>query len=246
MTQLRSLAFLLYFAFVSVLMTVGLSPFLIAGPRPVIVWAMRSWAFLVLQGLKHIARIRMELRGTAHVPAGGALIAAKHLSMWETVAFHLLLPDPAMVMKSELRDVPLYGLYALRAKMIIVDRDAGAKAVRTLLTEAKARLAEGRQIVIFPEGTRVKLGAPPDYKPGIAALYSRLKIPCIPVALNSGVYWPRRGLTRKPGTIIVEFLEPIPPGLPRELFMARLEEAIEGATRRLLAEPLGSSQAPCG
>jgi len=242
MTYLRSLLFTLYFAGVSAAMTIGLSPLLFVGPRSGIVWAMRSWASLVIGGLKHIAGIRMELRGAEHVPPGGALIAAKHLSMWETMAFHLLLADPAMVMKSELRKVPLYGRYAERAEMIIVDRDAGAKALRQLITEAKARLAEGRQIVIFPEGTRVAPGAPPDYKPGVAALYGHLGVPCIPVALNSGLYWPRRGLTRKPGTILIEFLTPIPPGLPRPAFMAALEGAIESATARLLE----SSKAACG
>src|SRR5262249_1873092 len=157
-------------------------PLLFFGSRRLVVYVMRSWAALTLGGLKHIAGIRMALRGRAHLPQGGALIAAKHLSMWETVALHLLLPDPAMVMKAELLKVPLYGRYAQRARMIILDRKAGAKAMRQLIAEAKACIADKRQIVIFPEGTRVPPGAAPDYKPGVAALYGQLGLPCIPVA----------------------------------------------------------------
>src|SRR5262249_39204737 len=161
----------LYFALLSVVMTIGLSPLLLIGPRRLVVAAMRSWAKATFFGLEHLAQIGMEVRGQTHLPEGGALIASKHLSMWETIAFHMLLPDPAVVMKSELLKIPLYGRYALRARMIVVDRKAGAKALRQLIAEAKARLAERRQIVIFPEGTRVVPGAPPDYKAGIAALY---------------------------------------------------------------------------
>jgi 1-acyl-sn-glycerol-3-phosphate acyltransferase len=246
MTILRSLLFTLYFWSLSAVMTVGLSPLLFIGPRRWIIWAMRSWAVLSLSGLARIAGIRMELRGRAHIPQGGGLIAAKHQSMWETLVFHLLLADPAMVMKSELKRIPLYGRYAERAEMIIVERKGGAKALRALMTSAKARLAQGRQIVIFPEGTRVAPGAPAAYKPGVAALYAALGVPCIPVALDSGLFWPRRGVERKPGTIVIEFLAPIPPGLEREVFMARLEAAIEAATRRLLATGSDSSDGPCG
>ena len=234
-TLIGSVVFALYFALVSAAMTIGLSPLLIFGPRRFIIYAMRSWARATLFGLEHFAGSRMELRGKDHVPQGAALIAAKHLSMWETLAFHLLLPDPALVMKSELLRIPLYGRYARRAQMIVVDRKAGAKAMRQLMADAEARLADNRQIVIFPEGTRVPPGAPPDYKPGIAALYGRLGVPCSPVALNSGLYWPRQGLRKRPGTIIIEFLPAIPPGLPRPQFMAALQSAIEDATQRLLA-----------
>src|SRR5262249_31403432 len=158
--------------------------------RRVIIRTMRVWAKAVFAGLRYIAGIRMELRGCEHVPQTGALIASKHLSMWETIAFHVLLPDPALVMKSELLKIPLYGDYARRARMIVADRKGGAKAMRAMIAAAQARIAEGRQIVIFPEGTRMPPGAPPDYKPGIAALYRQLGLPCIPVALNSGLHWP--------------------------------------------------------
>jgi 1-acyl-sn-glycerol-3-phosphate acyltransferase len=236
--RLRGAFFFLYFALMSVAMNVGCLPLLLA-PRSATVWAMRNWARLTLFGLRRLAGIGIEIRGRAYIPSGGALIAAKHLSMWETIAFHLLVADPALVMKRELLAVPLYGLYAQRAKMIVVDRQAGAKALRGMLAEAKARYSEGRQIVIFPEGTRHPPGAPPDYKPGIAALYAHLRVPCVPVALNSGLFWPKAASLKRSGTIIVEFLPPIPPGLSRAAFMSALEGAIEPATARLLAERRG-------
>jgi 1-acyl-sn-glycerol-3-phosphate acyltransferase len=120
--------------------------------------------------------------------------------------------------------------------MIPVDRDKGPAALRRMLREAKKRVADGREIIIFPEGTRRAPGAPPDYKTGVALLYESLGVPCLPVALNSGLFWPRRSLRRRPGTIVVEFLDPIPPGLPRAEFLQRLADAIEGASARLLAE----------
>lgn len=244
MTLLRSLLFALYFWALSAAMTLAYLPVLLFGPRRIIVAGMRRWAGRVLWGLRAIAGTGLEVRGREHIPQGGALLAAKHLSMWETIAFHILLDDPAMVMKRELLFVPLYGQYARKAHMIVVDRKGGSRALKRLLADAKARLAEGRQIVIFPEGTRRRPGAVPDYKPGIAALYGALGVPCVPVALNSGLFWPRRGLLRRPGTILIEFLPPIAPGLPREAFMAALEARIETATARLLAEaPPGPSPA---
>jgi 1-acyl-sn-glycerol-3-phosphate acyltransferase len=235
----RSALFKLYFFVISAVMMVGLAPLLLA-PRGAITWAMRQWAKLTLFGLKTIAGIGLELRGTEHIPPGRALIASKHLSMFETIAFHLLLADPALIMKRELSRIPLYGQFARRAKMIVVDRDAGAKALRRMLNEAKARLGENRQIVIFPEGTRHAPGAPPDYKSGVAALYTHLGVACVPVALNSGLFWPKSGPLPRRGTIIIEFLPAIPSGLARGAFMAALEQAIEPATLRLLAQVPGA------
>jgi len=229
--------FSLWLALVSAVMTIGCIPLLVAGPHRAIVGAMRLWARLILGGARGIAGVRYEVRGRAHLPHGPCLIASKHQSMWETIAFHLLLDDPALVMKRELLKIPLYGQYAKRTQMIVVDRDGHARSLKTLVADARDRLARGRQIVIFPEGTRRAPGAVPDYKPGIAALYSQLGIPCIPVALNSGSYWPRAGVMKRPGTIVIEFLEPIPAGLKRAEFMATLETRIEGAGARLVPPP---------
>jgi 1-acyl-sn-glycerol-3-phosphate acyltransferase len=155
------------------------------------------------------------------------------MSMWDTQALFLLLDRPGVVLKRQLLHIPFYGWYLWKACAIPIERSAGASALRKMTTAAKAALAEGRPILIFPEGTRKKPGAPPDYKPGVAGLYGMLNVPCVPVALNSGAYW--TGFTKRPGTIVLEFLEPIPAGLKRGAFMALLEQRIEAATVALLA-----------
>src|SRR5262249_15552934 len=148
--------------------------------------------------------------------------------------FSTLFPHPIIVFKKELSRVPLYGWYLTQAGMIEIDREAGASSLKMMVRKAEEKLAPGRPLIIFPEGTRQPPGAPPDYKPGIAALYSKLAVPCVPIALNSGLYWEGKGILRRPGKIIVEVLDPIPPGLPRAEFMALLETKIEGASNRLL------------
>jgi 1-acyl-sn-glycerol-3-phosphate acyltransferase len=155
--------------------------------------------------------------------------------MWETVAVLALVPRPAIVLKRSLLRVPLYGWYCRKMRMIAIDRSSGVKALRIMHAQAMHALDEGRPVVIFPEGTRKKPGDAPDYKPGVAALYSQLRVPCVPVTHNSGLYW-AGGFLRKPGTVILQFLEPIPPGLPRSRFMALLESRIENATNLLLDE----------
>ncbi len=238
---LRSILFAAYFWVLSAAMTIAYLPALFFGSRDTIVRGIRRWAARVMWGLRTISGTQMEVRGHAHIPRGAALVASKHMSMWETIVFHLLLEDPAAVMKRALRFVPLYGSYARKARMIWIDRSAGARALKQLVTESVARLKEGRQILIFPEGTRRPPGAAPNYKSGVAAVYAALDVPCTPVALNSGVFWRRRSLLRRPGTIVIEFLPPIPPGLPREAFMAELQARIEEATQRLLAEARGAA-----
>ena len=235
MVFLRSFLFQAFFWTWSVLINLAYVPALLM-PRRVTIRGMEIWARGAFWGLKHIAGMDFEVRGRENIPAGPAIYAAKHLSMWETVATHLLFPDPAIIMKRELLKIPGYGWYARSAKMIVIDRDGGAKTIRTMITDAKAAIADKRQVVIYPEGTRRPLGAPADYKPGIAALYGALDVPCVPIAHNSGLYWPRRGFLRKPGKVIVEVLPAIPPGLKRPAFMAELEGRIEAATKRLLAE----------
>jgi len=231
---LRSLLFQILFWTWSVLINIVWLPSLVM-PRRVLVRGMEIWAGVTMWGLKHIAGLDYEVRGRENIPAGSALFASKHLSMWETVAAHILLHDPAQIMKRELLRVPVYGWYAQKVEMIVIDREAGARAIRSMITDAKRCIAEKRPILIFPEGTRKPLGAPPDYKPGVAALYTGLELPCVPIAHNSGLYWPRRGFVRRPGRIVVEFLPAIPPGLERHAFMRELEARLETATARLLA-----------
>jgi 1-acyl-sn-glycerol-3-phosphate acyltransferase len=226
----RSALFLIWFIAISLVLNIAGLPLLIF-PWRATVWAANKWARLILFGLDHIAGMKMEVRGP--VPKGAALIAAKHFSTWETIALLAILDAPAIVIKRELLWIPLYGWYSIKQRMIPIDRSAGASAIRRMHAAAK-RAIDGRQpIVIFPEGTRKKPGAPPDYKPGVAALYSLLGLPCIPLAHNSGLFW-MGWFLRKPGTIVVEFLEPIAPGLKRQELMSQLEARLEGATNALL------------
>ena len=152
--------------------------------------------------------------------------------------------DPAIVLKEELKYIPFYGWFCLKFEHILVSRDRASAAIKKLVADAQSRAAEGREVFIFPEGTRRPPGAEPDYKPGYVALYEGLKLPCYPLALNSGLYWPRRSLLRHPGTIIVEILDPISPGLNRKEFRRELEARLEAASDRLLQEAAAAADAP--
>jgi 1-acyl-sn-glycerol-3-phosphate acyltransferase len=204
------------------------------GPRSWVRAVFQLWLGLVLGGLKIICGVEYEVRGREHVPAGGALVASKHQSMFETLAFWAILEDPAIILKKELSYLPFFGWYAMKLKNIKVDRSAGSKALRDMLNQARDRAQESRQVVIFPQGTRLKPGEADSYKPGVAGLYSAMKVACVPVALNSGLYWPARGFTRTPGRIVIEFLPPIEPGLNKKAFLAELEHRIETASNALL------------
>ncbi len=213
-----------------------LGSWLLLGPRR---WAMAALAAhgrATVWLLKVICGTRMEVRGHEKLLPGPVIVAAKHQAAWDTFALIPLMRDPALVMKAELLSIPLYGAFCRKFELIPIQRELGPTALRQMLREARRRAAEGREIVIFPEGTRKTPGAPPDYKPGIIPLYQDLKVPVCPIALNSGAFWPRHSYLRYPGTIVAEFLDPIPPGLPRQEFMKRLQSAIETASDRLLRE----------
>ena len=231
----RSLLFnVLFYVTTTIFVVIG-SP-LLFGPRRWAMWALAIHSRFELWLLKVIVGATLEVRGQEKLPRSGCLVACKHQSAWETFALIPLFRDPALLMKRELFWIPFHGWFSHKFEMIPVDRDKGPAALRRMLREAKAQIADGREIIIFPEGTRRAPGAPPDYKTGVILLYDALGVPCVPVALNSGLFWPRRSLTRRPGTIVVEFLDPIPPGLPKAEFLERLTEAIETASNRLLAE----------
>ena len=233
--KLRSLVFQVWFWLYTIPMNLIWLPSLVL-PRPWIRQGMEWWCELTLWGLRVFAGVRYEVRGTENLPNTACLIASKHQSMWETIAYNVLLKDPAVVIKRELISIPFYGWYVRKQGSIVVDRDAHASALKAMVAPAKARLQAGRSVVIFPEGTRKRPPDAHDYKPGVAALYSQLGVPCVPVALNSGLFWPRSGPWRKAGTIVVEFLSPIQPGLKRQAFMSELESKIETATAKLVAE----------
>jgi 1-acyl-sn-glycerol-3-phosphate acyltransferase len=232
---LRSFAFNVSFVATTALIGVAGLPMLL-GPRH---WSMqlgRFWAGSVLWLLGSIAGLRGEVRGMGHLPTGSCLIAMKHQSAWDTLMLQALFRDPAVVIKRELLCVPFYGWYARRAGSIPVDRRGGAGALRGMVAGARRAAAEGRPIIIFPQGTRTAPGHPVPYHPGVAALYQALYLPLIPAAVNSGLFWGRRSFLKRPGRIILEFLEPIAPRLSRRELMAELERRIETATTALEEE----------
>jgi len=232
---LRSALFnIVFYINTALFVVLGVEFFL--APRKWAIRALQAWASTSLWLLRVLVDIKIEVRGLAHVPHGACLVAGKHQSAWETFAILPYLDDPAMVVKKELTYIPFYGWFMHKFRMIGVERSAGPAALRDLIARAKEEIARGRQIVIMPEGTRRAPGDPPDYKPGAAAVYRALNVPCVPFALNSGLYWPRRKFLRYPGTVVLEFLPPIPAGLPRKEFQARLQEQIETATASLVAE----------
>ncbi len=189
-------------------------------------------------GLSH------EVRGLERLPPHPYLIAAKHQSAWETLALPTIVPRPSIVLKRSLYRIPVFGWYLRAAGMIGIDRRAGASALRLMIAESRRALADGRPVLMFPEGTRAAPDQHPPFPIGITALYENLKVPVVPVALNSGLFWPRESLAKLPGRIVVEFLPPIPPGLPRKEFSARLHEIINRESDRLMAEARAGRQPP--
>jgi len=235
LTIARSLLFnILFFVTTTLFVVIG-SPLLFL-PRSWAMAALRVHSRFELFLLRLIVGTKIEVRGREKILDGPCLVACKHQSAWETFALIPLFRDPAFLVKRELFWIPFHGWFSHKFGMIPVDRDKGPSALRRMLREARRRIDDGREIIIFPEGTRRAPGAPPDYKTGIVLLYDALGVPCLPVALNSGLFWPRRSVIRRPGTIIVEILDPIPPGLSKAEFLRRLETAIEGASNRLLKE----------
>jgi 1-acyl-sn-glycerol-3-phosphate acyltransferase len=230
----RSVLFVTLFYIWSAAVSVSCTPLLFLGPKAIL-GMFRVWSGGVI-ALLRVCDIRVEVRGREHIPAGAALVAPKHQCMLDVFAQFSVLPASAFVMKKELVSIPWFGWYAKQVGAIVVDRSAHASALRKLVREARDRFAENRQVVIFPEGTRTPVGETGEYKPGIAALYRQIDVPVHPVATNSGVHWPAHGFLRTPGTIIFEYLEPIPPGLKRDEFMTLLQSRIEAASERLLNE----------
>jgi 1-acyl-sn-glycerol-3-phosphate acyltransferase len=203
-------------------------------PRAAILGVVRFWARGNNWLLRTVCGITYELRGLERIPPGALLVASKHQSMWETFALLQFFEQPLFILKRELLWIPLFGWYLIKAKMIGIDRSAGGRALLEMTRRAGAAVRRGRQLIIFPEGTRTPVGAPPHYKTGIAQIYVDCGVSCLPVALNSGLFWPRRTFMRYPGTLVVEFLDPLPPGLSRREFIARVSTVIEDATGRLV------------
>jgi 1-acyl-sn-glycerol-3-phosphate acyltransferase len=203
-------------------------------------YGARCWVRSIFASLRALCGLSHEVRGREQLPQGAFILACKHQSAWETLVFTDLLERPAYVLKRELMRIPLFGAYLRLLEMIPINRSKGSDALSTMLQAAQKAVREGRPIVIFPEGTRTAPGVPVKYrKRGIMALYETLGVPIVPVALNSGLYWGRKQITKYPGVITLEILPPIPPGLPPEEMIRRLHEDIETASDRLAREALG-------
>jgi 1-acyl-sn-glycerol-3-phosphate acyltransferase len=240
MLFVRSVLFTIVFYLTTVVMLLA-GLWLLLAPRAWAMAALKLHGRVCLKWLEWICGTRLEVRGADKIPRGACLVAAKHQSTWDTFALLTLFDDAAIVMKDELKLIPVYGWFCLKFEHLLVKRERAAVALRHLVADAKQRVFEGRQIVIFPEGTRRSPGAAPDYKPGYIALYEALEVPCVPLALNSGLFWPRRSIWQLPGTIVVEILDPIPPGLTRREFRAILEQRLEAACDQLVAEGLAAT-----
>jgi 1-acyl-sn-glycerol-3-phosphate acyltransferase len=205
-------------------------------PFRAIVWVATTWGRINLFMLRVICGVKYEVRGREKIPKGPLLVASKHQSAWETFTLLHLFDDPFFIVKRELMWIPIFGWLMKKGRMVPVDRSAGGQALNAMTDRARVELADNRQLIIFPEGTRRAAGAEPRYKHGIAHLYAATGVSCLPIALNSGLFWPRRSILRIPGTVVIEVLDPIPPGLDKADFFKRLQSDIETATARLIDE----------
>lgn len=233
MTPVRAALFFLWFYGVTIPFSISYTV-LLPFPRKAMMEAVRVWARVIVFGLKWLGGVKTEVRGLEHLPTGAALIAAKHQSLYDFIGPFAFLPDASFVLKRELLAIPFFGWHASKGGMIAIDRQGHAKALKDLVRAAREKTAEERQIIIFPEGTRKKPGAPPDYKPGVAALYRDLELPCTPMATNSGVHLNAQGVLLRQGIIVFQILPPIPAGLKRDEFMKELELAIETSSNEMI------------
>ncbi len=232
MLLLRSTIFNLFFYLWTLFVCIICIPLLVLPPNYVVL-AGRLWAHGVVIAARILVGIAWEVRGKEKIPEGACIIASKHQSAFETVVFYLLCQSPVYVLKKELKYLPLFGWYISRIKTIAVDRKAGMRALKDLVRQAQDRLSRGRQIVIFPEGTRVAYGKKGKYQAGLAAIYNNSDAPVVTVALNSGKYWGKNSWIKQPGIITFEFLEVIENGLKKDEFMTRLESSIENGCKKL-------------
>lgn len=228
MSRLRSVLFNLYWAIWTALFLVPLVVLAIAGaPERPIRAATRLWARGILFGLARIVGLTYVEEGRERIPSEPCLIVANHQSAWETLAFLIMIPDVAIVAKRELVSIPVVGWFLRRSPMIIIDRSNGSQALRTMIDESRAAIAQGRSILMFPEGTRGEIGAPVQFKRGVELLYAKLGLPVLPVAVNSGLFWPMGSSAQRPGIVVVRYLDTLAPGLASGDFMKGTQEAID-------------------
>jgi 1-acyl-sn-glycerol-3-phosphate acyltransferase len=230
---LRSLLFILLMYLAMPILAIIYLPWMILSPKGAKA-ACHMYCRWVFWSLPLITGLRIEVRGTP--PTGEVMIAAKHQSFLDIMMIYHAVPNGRFIMKRELMYAPIFGQYALRIGSVPVDRGKRGAAIKKMLEDVRSGRQEGGQLIIYPQGTRTAPGARHPYKVGTGALYDQMAQPCVPVATNVGVFWPRHGITRKPGLAVVEFLDPIAPGLEKSAFMARLEDEIETVSDRLMLE----------
>lgn len=235
MFVLRALVFAIVFYIVGISFTLAVTPALLM-PFRVANACKQAWLGTMLMLSRTIIGLTHERRGIGNIPDGPVIFAAKHQSAWDTIALSYIHGEAAVVLKRELTWLPVWGWFLIRLGMVPIDRGKGLSALKRIVTTARRRIAQGRSILIFPQGTRTAPGAKRPYLVGVAAIYAELDLPVVPIALNSGMFWPRRALGKWPGVITVDYLEPIPPGLKRKEFLKTLEARIESTTARLEAE----------
>ena len=236
-SALRSVIYNIFYVFWTILIgSLGIPTLLVPGTRTFAV--PHLWCRGLVWGARIMLGIRWRVEGLEHLPQGPFILASKHQSAWETLFLPMLVEKPVFVLKKELLSIPFVGWHMAKTGMIAVDRKAGASAMKTMLRGAEQAFAEGRQMIIFPEGTRVPVGETRPFQPGVAALYARFgdRVPLVPVALNSGLVWGRNSFLKSPGEVVVRIMPPIPGGLDKKVFTQQLQDLIEGESDRLCAE----------
>jgi len=234
MQRVGAFAFCIYLALTTLILGVFAAPMILFGADGAR-GAVKIWARTILTGLRALTGVRHRIEGAEHLPKDGAIVAANHQSMWETVVFFTLLPKPVFILKKELLRIPVFGWWAKPAGNIAVDRKGGARALRALRREAADKIARGCQVIVFPESTRLQPGEVRKFQPGVAGVYLAANAPCVPVAHDSGRHWRHPGIMKVPGEIILRILPAIAPGLDRREFLETLQERIIAARPDLVA-----------
>jgi len=244
MTVIRSLAFNLLFYANLILQMIFWTPYFFLAPRHRAWIVPKIWSHSSLWLMEKVAGTKSDISGLENLPEGSFILAPKHQSFWDAIAFFPYLRDPLYILKRELQWIPFFGWYIMKMRMIPVNRGKRSVALKQAVADAKREMADDRQLIIYPEGTRRAPGDEPAYKYGIVEIYAQLGLPVVPVAHVAGLYWPRRKFMRYPGTIHARFLKPIPAGLDREEFMQRLVAETEAACDQMLIDAARSPNPP--
>jgi 1-acyl-sn-glycerol-3-phosphate acyltransferase len=244
MVQLRSFVFNVAFYLNLVVQMILWTPFYFLAPRRLAWFVPKFWSRSSLWLMEKIVGTKSDIAGMENLPHGSYILAPKHQSFWDTIAFLPYIPDALYILKRELRWIPFFGWYIMKMRMVPVDRGKRSRALKQVVARTREEMREHRQLIIYPEGTRRAPGAEPAYKWGIAELYTELGLPVVPVAHQAGLFWPRRKFLRYPGTVKARFLPPIPPGLSKEEFLERLIRETEAACDEILVETARRPNAP--